>query len=103
MRRSSRASGSGHRLQETCTPTHEPVLARIGIGAPAVSIGDAAVVEGSSGTRGLQLAVTLSRPAATNVTVGFDVEAGTATSGSDYTTTSGSVAIPVGAVSGIAT
>ena len=93
----------GHALQQTCTPEHRLVVARVGIGVPLVSIGDGAVVEGSTGTRGLQLAVTLSRPASTDVTVPFTVEAGTATAGSDYTTESGTATIHAGFVSGIAT
>jgi hypothetical protein len=91
----------GHGLQETCTPEHALVLARIGIGVPTVSIGDAAVVEGSSGSRASALAVTLSRPAAADVTVAYDTEDGTAVAGSDYVARSGSVVIPAGATSGV--
>ena len=71
-------------VTERCTPDAPSVVARIGVGVPLVSIGDAAVVEGSSGTRALEFAVSLSRPAATPVTVAFDTEDGTATAGSDY-------------------
>src|SRR6478735_7173551 len=62
----------GHLAQELCTPDHTLVVARVGIGVPLVSIGDAAVVEGGAGTRALEFAVSLSRAAATVVTVGFD-------------------------------
>jgi hypothetical protein len=93
---------SGHLISEVCTPLAPLVLARIPIGVPSVSIGDAAVVEGSSGTRALEFAVSLSRPAATDVTVTFGTESGTATAGSDFTTLSGSVTIHAGFVSGIA-
>jgi hypothetical protein len=94
---------TGTVVGEVCTPAHPVLLAQVGIGVPLVSIGDGAIVEGSTGTRGLQLAVTLSRPAATDVTVPFTVEAGTATAGVDYTTPSGTVTIHAGQASGIAT
>jgi hypothetical protein len=90
-------------IGELCTPVHTAVVARIGIGVPQVSIGDAAVVEGSSGTRAMEFPVTLSRPAATDVTVTFGTESGTATAGADFTTLSGSVTVHAGFVSGIAT
>src|SRR5689334_14451874 len=93
----------GNVLGEICTPDHTTVLAQVGIGVPLVSIGDGAIVEGTTGTRGLQFPVTLSRAAATSVSVTFGVESGTATSGADYTTQSGSVTIPAGHVTGIAT
>ena len=93
----------GSAVGEICTPDHTLVLARVGSGIPLVSIGDGAIVEGSSGTRGLQFAVTVSRPAPTAVTVPFTVEPGTATPGSDYTTESGTVTLQAGAATGIAT
>jgi hypothetical protein len=87
---------------DLCTPVRPLVVARVAVGVPVVSIGDGAVVEGASGTRVLELPVTLSRPAASDVTVGFRTEDGSATAGSDYVATSGSVLIPAGSVSGVA-
>jgi hypothetical protein len=93
----------GSAVGETCTPDHTLVLARVGVGIPLVSVGDAAVVEGASGTRALEFAVTLSRPATSPVTVAFDTEDGTATAGSDYVAQSGSVSFQPGLVSAGAT
>ncbi|WP_334144993.1 Calx-beta domain-containing protein [Rhabdothermincola sp.] len=52
--------------------------------AAQVRIGDVSVMEGDSGSRNLSFPVTLSQPAATDVTVQVDVVAGTATPGTDY-------------------
>ena len=54
--------GVAHDRRAAARPTTRSMVARVGIGVPQLSIGDAAVVEGSSGTRALQFAVTLSRP-----------------------------------------
>src|SRR6185503_3382357 len=81
---------------------HRVVVARVGIGVPVVSVGDSAVVEGATGTRGLAFPVTLSRPAATDVTVQFATEDGTATAASDYVAQSGSVTLHAGLVSALA-
>jgi hypothetical protein len=59
-------------------------------GAPTVSIGDAAVLEGSTGTTLLAFKVTLSR-ATSVVTVQFTTEDGTALAGADYTASEGRV------------
>jgi uncharacterized repeat protein (TIGR01451 family) len=48
-----------------------------------ISIGDATVTEGNDGTRTVALAVTLSAPAATRVTVRYAIVGGTATPGVD--------------------
>jgi len=93
----------GHLAQELCTPDHTLVVARVGIGVPLVSIGDAAVVEGGAGTRALEFAVSLSRGATTPVTVAFDTEDGSATAGPDYVAQSGSVTFQPGLVSALAT
>jgi len=52
--------------------------------SPQVRIGDASVTEGDAGARNLAFTVTLSEPAATEVTVQVDVVAGSATAGLDY-------------------
>ncbi len=94
---------NGASESEVCTPVHRLVVARVGIGVPLVSIGDAAVVEGSSGTRALQFAVSLSRSSSTPVTVAFATEDGSATAASDYVARSGSVTFQPGLVSAAAT
>jgi hypothetical protein len=55
----------------------------------AISVGDASVVEGNSGTVDLIAPVTLSQPSPSQVTVAFATADNTATAGSDYTATSG--------------
>jgi len=68
-----------------------------------LSIAAASVTEGNVGTVNLNLPVTLSAAAPAATSVPFTVNAGTATAGVDYQTTSGSVAIAAGATSGVAT
>lgn len=67
---------------------------------PAVSIGDAAVDEGNSGTRELLFRVVLSLPTTGDVTVFYETaDAGSATANDDYTPiTSGSLSIAEGDV-----
>ena len=62
-----------------------------------VSIGDTSVVESFGPAT---LTVSLSSPAAANVTVDYATADGTATAGADYTTTSGTLTIPAGSTSG---
>ncbi|MBV8516018.1 MAG: right-handed parallel beta-helix repeat-containing protein [Acidobacteria bacterium] len=58
-------------------------------GGPTVTIADASQAEGDSGSSNLSFAVTLSAPSEQTVTVSYATANGTATAGSDYTTTSG--------------
>ncbi|RYU10748.1 Calx-beta domain-containing protein [Nocardioides iriomotensis] len=67
--------------------------------APAVSVGDARVLEGNSGTV-LNFPVALSRAVPRAVAVDFATVAGTATAGQDFTAASGILTIPAGANSG---
>jgi Calx-beta domain len=67
--------------------------------APSVSVGDAAVVEGATGTRSLRFSVTLSAATAHDVTVQYGTVAGTASPSSDYTAVSGTLTVPAGAAS----
>ena len=64
---------------------------------PKLSISSARVVEGNSGTRRLRANVALSFPVAWTVTAHFATSNATATAGSDYTASSGTVTIPAGA------
>lgn len=59
-----------------------------------LSVGDATVVEGDSGTRLLSVPVVLSNPAVTDVFVTWSTLDGTAMAGSDYTHKAGTVKIP---------
>jgi Tol biopolymer transport system component len=65
-----------------------------------VSIGNASLVEGSSGTRTLRFAVTSSIQRTTPITVSYGTQAVTA-SAADYTGKSGSITIPANSASGV--
>jgi hypothetical protein len=67
--------------------------------APAVSVGDARVLEGNRGAV-LTFPVTLSRAMPRSVAVDYATVAGTATAGQDFTATSGTLTIPAGATTG---
>ncbi len=67
--------------------------------APTVSIADVSVAEGNSGTTNATFTVALSKAATTPVTVGYATANGTATAGTDYTATSGTLSFGPGVVS----
>jgi photosystem II stability/assembly factor-like uncharacterized protein len=66
---------------------------------PSISITDIMVNEGNSGTTGAVFNVSLSAPSGKSVSVQFNTANGTATSGSDYTATSGLVSFTPGQTS----
>ena len=66
---------------------------------PSVSIADAEVAEGNGGAT-LSFPVTVANPTAQSVTVQYSTSNGTATAGSDYTATSGSLTIAAGQTTG---
>ena len=66
---------------------------------PTVSVGNASVVEGDLGTTVLSLPVTLSGPSGREVDVDYATSDGTATAGSDYTATSGTLVFAAGETS----
>lgn len=63
-------------------------------GPPGLSVADAEATEGTNAT--MDFTVTLSRAASAQVTVDYATSDGTATAGSDYTTTSGTLTFSVG-------
>ncbi len=65
-------------------------------GDPQLSVGSAAIVEGKSGSRKLLVMVSLSKKSASTVTARWATSAATATAGSDYTETSGTVSFAPG-------
>lgn len=58
---------------------------------PAIAIADASIAEGDTGTAGVTVPVTLSPASTLPVTVDYTTAAGSATAGSDFTSTSGTL------------
>ena len=65
-----------------------------------ISINDVAITEGNKGTKNLSFTVTLSSARPVAVTVQYATANGTALSGSDYNSASGTLTIPAGNTSG---
>ena len=63
---------------------------------PSLTIANAGLTEGNTGTTPLGFVVTLSAASGQTVTVNYATAAGTATATSDYTTTSGTLTFPAG-------
>ena len=63
---------------------------------PAISVGDASVVEGNSGTKQMVFTVSLSQAATGPVTVNYATANGTATAGQDYVAKSGTITFAAG-------
>jgi len=66
---------------------------------PAVSISDATVTEGNTGTVNATFTLTLAFPSAVDAVVHYDTLNSTATAGSDYAAASGTLVIPAGQTS----
>ena len=66
--------------------------------SPSISVRDAVVVEGNSGTTQATLVVALSAPTSQSVSFSFATSNGTATAGSDYVATSGALTFTPGQV-----
>ena len=64
---------------------------------PRLSIGNQSVTEGNSGSLNAQFTVTLNRTSTQTITVNYATANGTATAGSDYTTTAGQLSFTPGA------
>lgn len=63
---------------------------------PSLSVADASVSEGNSGSQDLAFTVKLSAPSATPVTVSYATRDGTASAGSDYTAATGTLTFAAG-------
>lgn len=88
--------------------TNATIAAGQGIGTiyddePRISITDATVNEGNTGTRPINFAVSLSMAYDVSVTISYVTANGTAAAGSDYQAKSGTLTIPSGQTSGIIT
>lgn len=68
---------------------------------PGLSVSDPTVIEGNSGQTNLEFNVSLDKPVADTVTVKYATSNGTATAGTDYVATTGTLSIPTGQLSGI--
>ena len=80
-----------------CTDANEQLANRLSktiLGPPGLSVADARVEEAANAT--VDFAVTLSRASSSTVTVGYATSDGTATAGSDYTQTSGTLTFAPG-------
>jgi uncharacterized repeat protein (TIGR01451 family) len=66
---------------------------------PAISIADASVIEGNVGTMNMIFVVTLAAPSAQTITVNYATSDGSATAGSDYIATNGTVTFAPGITS----
>ncbi len=104
------AAGQKVKVRQTASPTpgarSSAVLSIGDVSAPfdvttsvALSIADASIVEGNSGTRNLSFTVTLSPAASSPVTVSYSTAADTASVGSDFLATSGVLSFPAGSSS----
>lgn len=69
------------------------------VSTPSLSIADASIAEGNSGTSNMAFKVTLSSAATSKVTVRYATASGTASSSSDYTSTSGTLTFAPGVTS----
>lgn len=66
---------------------------------PTLSIADASITEGNSGSQNLQFTVSLSSASSSDVTVSYSTANGTATANSDFTSRSGTVTFGAGVLS----
>ncbi len=75
------------------------VVEGVALGSTVINAGDASAVEGNAGTTDMLVPVTLDAASPTPVTVAFATANGTATAGSDYTATSGTLTFAPGVTS----
>ena len=66
---------------------------------PSLAVNDAAIAEGNSGTKTLNLTVSLSNPSSQAITVAYATANGTASAGSDYVAANGTLSFAAGETS----
>jgi Calx-beta domain/FG-GAP-like repeat len=88
--------GSGARPPPPPPPPPPPTT-------PSITISDLTVTEGNAGTRAANFTVTLSAASSQPVTVNYATANGSASAGSDYQATSGTLTIPAGQTTGTIT
>ena len=86
-------------LYETGEGTQGFVIIPTASPDPQLSVSDVTVTEGNSGTTDASFTVTLSAPAASDVTVGYSTAPGTASTPSDFTSVSGTLTFLAGETS----
>lgn len=79
---------------DSCGGTRDSVTLASAIIIPTISISNASLTEGNSGNSNMNFTVTLSQSA--NASVSYTTSNGTATAGSDYTATSGTLNFTLG-------
>ncbi len=92
-----RASTTGQLYTRLRVPENTPD------GRPALSIGNASVVEGDLRSRQLRFTVSLSRTSTRAVSAHYATAPGTAAAGPDFVSRSGTVTIPAGQLTGLVT
>jgi hypothetical protein len=88
------------------TPSNATIATAAGTGTisdddlpPSISVGNASLTEGNSGSSSMTFTVTLSAPSGLEVSVGYATAPGTAAAGSDYTHVSGTLTFAAGLTS----
>ena len=89
------ATGGPAEFERFVLATDDPALEP---SVPLVSVIDATVTEGDSGTTTLTVTVELSATSDQDITVGWSTEDGTALAGEDYIAASGTLTIPAGSL-----
>ena len=93
------ALSSAARDNAYMSPSESTVTVTITESSPTLSIADASVVEGNSGTTSMEFTVALSATSNQEVTVAYITGDGNAIAGTDYTTTSGTLTFAAGTTS----
>jgi probable HAF family extracellular repeat protein len=84
---------------DTSNRAHAFLLTPIAPGTPLINVGDVSVTEGHSGTRTATFTLTLSVASTQEVTVAYATANGTASAGSDYQSSTGTISFAPGQTS----